>query len=115
MIKRILFVAICTLAFVGFSNSSSASNDVLKLRVVPLSHIQWQVVKDNVDTNGYYLVKEQNVLLVITNGLPEVEHLFPLIEDRLERNPLRLEGKRGKKDPYKPGPEPMPYVGQGGW
>ena len=115
MVKRLLFAAICTLAFIGFSDSFSISNDVLKLRVVPLSHIQWQAVKDNVDTNGYYHIKEQNVLLVITNGLPEVEHLFPLIEDQLERNPLRLEGKRGKKDPYKPGPEPVPYVGQGGW
>lgn len=112
MAKKLLFVAICTLAFIGFSDGNGASNDAPKLRVVPLSHIQWQVVKDNVDTNGYYRVKKQNVLLVITNGLPEVEHLFPLIEDRLERNPLRLEGKREKKNPYKPGPEPMPYAGQ---
>lgn len=110
MVKRLLFVAICALAFIGFSNNTS--NVALKLRVVQLSQIQWQVVKDNVDTNGYCHVKEQNVLLVITNGLPEVEHLFPLVQDRLERNPLRLEGKRKKKEPYMY--EPVPYVGQGG-
>lgn len=115
MTKSLLFAAICASAFIGFSNGDSASNDALKLRIVPLSHVQWQAVKDNVDTNGYYHVKEQNVLLVVTNGLPEIEYLFPLVEDRLERNPLRLEGRRGKKEPYRPGPEPMPYIGQGGW
>ena len=108
--KRFIAIILCIFAFVGFSG-----NEKQELRVVPLSNVQWQSIQNQVSTNGYCHIKEQNVLLVITNGLPEVEHLFPLIEDRLERNPLRLEGKRGKKDPYKPGPEPTPYVGQGGW
>ena len=81
-------------------------------KIIQLSKVEWESIKKAVDTNGYCRIANQNAAIVITNGLPEVEHLFPLIQDRLERNPLRLEEKRGKKDPYKPGPEPMPYAGQ---
>ena len=72
-------------------------------------------MKKCVDTNGYCGIPDQNAAIVITNGLPEIEYLLPRVDGMFERNPLRLEGRRGKKKPYRPGPEPMPYVGQGSW
>lgn len=82
-------------------------------KVVRLSAAEWDAVKRCVDTNGYCRIARQQTVIVITNGLPEVEHLFLLVQDKLERNPLRLEGKRKKKEPYML--EPAPYVGQEGW
>ena len=105
--KKILIsiFAVGALAF-AFGADQKKTED----KIVRLSAAEWDAVKRCVDTNGYCRIANQNVAIVITNGLPEVEHLFPLIEDRLERNPLRLEGKREKKEPYMP--EPIPYVGQ---
>ena len=91
------------------------AEDKTEEKIVQFSWIEWDAVKKTVDTNGYCRIANQNAVIVITNGLPEVEHLFPLVQDRLERNPLKLEGKRGKKKSCKPRPEPVPYVGQGGW
>lgn len=86
---------------------SSIFDDKVKPRYVPLSRTQWQSVQNQVNTNGWCHIKEQNVLLVITNGCPNVEHLLPLFPPKpeidLERNPLKLEGRRGKDM------EPMPY------
>ena len=96
-------------------SSVFAGIEKLEEKVLKFSWVEWDAVKKYVDTNGYCRIANQNVAIVITNGLPEVEHLFPLIQDRLERNSLKLEGKRGKKKPCKPKPEPVPYVGQGGW
>ena len=80
--------------------------------MLKFSWIEWDAVKKYVDTNGYCRITSQNAAIVITNDLPEVEHMFPLIQNRLERNALRLEGKREKKDLCKTGPEPVPYVEQ---
>ena len=103
------------IAIFGICTTVSSSNEELKLRVVPLSNAQWQLVKDQVNTNGYCHIKEQNVVLVITNGCPDVEHLLPvwnaIPETDLERNKLHMKGGRGKKSSIDI--EPMPYVGQG--
>lgn len=86
-----------------------SANDELKLRVVPLSISQWKSIQNQVNTNGWCHIKKQNVLIVITNGCPSVEYLLPMFplksEIDLERNPLNIEGKRGKDN------EPMPYQG----
>lgn len=90
--------------FPGFENAE------MKLRVVSMSAAQWQIVKNQVNTNGWCHIKEQNVMLVITNGCSEVEHVLPIFPPKpeidLERNPLKIEGRRGKDDK-----EPMPYQG----
>lgn len=91
-------------------SSVFAGIDKPEEKVLKFSRVEWDAVKKCIDTNGYCRIVNQNAAIVITNGLPEVEHLFSLIEDRLERNPLRLKGKRGKKEPYIL--EPVPYVGQ---
>ena len=113
--KKFIFAAvICVLVFLLKATSTSTSSDMQNLRVVPLSHAQWQSVKDQVNTNGYCYIKEQNVVLVITNGCPSIENFLPIWnnipEADLKRNKLHMKGKRGKKSPHV---ESMPYVGQG--
>lgn len=105
--KKLIMFMLC---FIG---AAFAGIEKPEEKVLKFSRVEWDAVKKCVDTNGYCRIVNQNAAIVITNGLPEVEHLFPLIEDRLERNPLRLEGKREKKEPYML--EPVLYVGQGGW
>ena len=106
MVKKIIpCLASCALAIMAF-----AEVDSLKMRVVPLSSVQWASVQNQVNTNGWCHIKEQNVMLVITNGCPNVEHLLPIFPPKpeidLERNPLHIKGRRGKDK------EPMPYQGQ---
>lgn len=48
-------------------------------KVLKFSRIEWDAVKKCIDTNGYCRITNQNAAIVITNGLPEVEHLFPLV------------------------------------
>ena len=100
--KILIFFTTCILSFALFSG-----NDELKLRVVPMSAAQWQSVQNQVNTNGWCHIKEQNVLLVITNGCPNVEHLLPIFPPKpeidLALNLLKIENKRGKDK------EPMPY------
>lgn len=107
--KNVIVFLVC-FACAAFADSAKPEEKVLKFSLV-----EWDAVKKYVDTNGYCRIANQNAAIVITNDLSEVEHLFPLIQDRLERNSLKLEGKRGKKKPCKPKPESVPYVGQGGW
>lgn len=99
MMKKVMFAILCTAMHV-IALSDNADNE-LKLRVVPFSHMQWQSINNQVSTNGYCHIKEQNVVLVITNGCPDVEHLLPvwnyIPEADLERNKLHVDGKRGKK------------------
>ena len=98
----------------GIDNQSSSTSEDAKLepRVVRLSPAKWASIQNQVNTNGWSYIKDQNVLLVLTNGCPGVEHLLPMIppqpEIDLERNPLKVEGKRGED-----GKEPMPYQDQG--
>ena len=102
--KILMYFAIYILTFAAFAV------DQLNLRVVPLNRIQWQSIQSQVNTNGWCHIKDQNVLLVITNGCPNIERLLPIFPPKpeidLERNPLKIEGKRGK------GREPAPYYGQ---
>ena len=108
--KRFIAIILCIFAFVGFSG-----NEKQELRVVPLSNVQWQSIQNQVSTNGYCHIKEQNVVLVITNGCPNIEYLLPVyqnVDNDLERNKLKLKGKRGDKPHYK---ESMPYAGQSIW
>lgn len=106
--KKFIAIIFCIFAFVGFSG-----NEKQELRVVPLSNVQWQSIQNQVSTNGYCHIKEQNVVLVITNGCPNVEHLLPIyqnVDNDLERNKLKLKGRRGDKHTQH---EPSPYFGQG--
>ena len=97
--KILIFFTACVLSFVLFSG-----NDELKLRVVPMSATHWQSVQNQVNTNGWCHIKEQNVLLVITNGCPTIEYLLPVffcpnwVIDDLERTPFNISGMyRNKK------------------
>ena len=45
-------------------------------RIVKLTPQKWNEVKCELDTKGIVKLKESNVVLVITNGLPNVEHWF---------------------------------------
>ena len=107
MIRKIIScLASCALAFVVLGNGNS-----LKMRVVPVSSVQWASIHNKMITNGWCHIKEQNVMLVITNGCPpNVEHLLPIFPPKpeidLEINPLHMKGRRGKDDK-----EPMPYQG----
>ena len=103
MIRKIIScLASCALAFVVLGNGNS-----LKMRVIPLSSVQWASIQNQMNTNGWCHIKEQNVMLVITNGCSEVEHALPIFPSKpeidLERNPLKIEGGREKDK------EPMPY------
>ena len=74
-------------------------------KVIQLSKIEWQAVKNSVDTNGYCRIVGQDAIIVITNGLPNIDviHWLPI-----GRGPE-------KKKKYERRYEPVPYVGQGGW
>lgn len=77
--------------------SSGFESTKMKLKVVLMNAAQWQTAKNQVDANGWCHIKEQNVILVITNGCSEVEHALPIFPPKpkidLERNPLNLEGE----------------------
>ena len=83
-------------------------------KIVRLSTAEWDAVKRCVDTNGYCRIAGQQTVIVITNGCPNVEYLLPVwnVDNDLERNKLKLKGRRGDKPPYR---EPMPYAGQSIW
>lgn len=84
-------------------------------RIIKLSVTEWNAVKKRIDASGYCQITDQHAVIIITNNCPNVERILPLILPKptvdLERNPLRLEGKRGdrrKKDDV----EPKLYFGQ---
>lgn len=70
-------------------------------KVIQLSKVEWQAVKNTVDTNGYCRIVGQDAVIVITNGLPNIDVIHQL---PIGRGPE-------KKKKY----EPVPYAGQGGW
>ena len=112
-----IFVLLACFAYAAFCAEVKVKNEEEKEdKIIQFSWIEWDAVKKRVDTNGYCRVENQHAVIVITNGLPEVEHLFPLIEDRLECSPLRLDGKREKNSRARRfNSEPVPYIGQGNW
>ena len=72
-------------------------------KVIQLSKVEWQAVKNTVDTNGYCRIVRQNAIIIITNNLPNIDviHWLPI--------------GRGLEKKHKRRYEPVPYVGQGGW
>ena len=106
--KKILIsiFAICVLVF-AFGADQKKPED----KVVRLSVAEWDAVKRCVDTNGYCRIAGQQTVIIITNGCQNVEYLLPVwnVDNDLERNKLKLKGRRGDKPPYR---EPMPYAGQ---
>lgn len=106
-ILTLIFIA-CALTF-----TFGAGEKDREERIVKLSLVEWDAVKKCVDTNGYCRIASQQTVIVITNGLPDVEHFLPFMsnapETDLGRNKLRLPGRRGTA----PRLEFVPYFGQG--
>ena len=94
----------CLLCFActAFSSEKNAEE-----KIVQFSKVEWESVKKCVDTNGYCRVENQNVVIVITNGLPNVEVIHHLPIGRMPDKNRNLDKYRRR--------EPLPYVGQGGW
>ena len=93
--KRTLVFLLCVVC------ASFYAADEIEEKIVQFSRIEWDSVKKTVDTNGYCRVENQNVVLVITNGLPDIEmiHHLPIgrmPEKRILERPRRF--------------EPLPYV-----
>ena len=90
-------------AFALFALSIGA----LPRRVVSVSIDEWRQIKMGVETNGYYDIKKDNVLIVVTNGLPSMDLVTsrPSLPSggrpRMMRRPLP-----------RPMREPGPYQGQ---
>lgn len=98
--KKIIVFALCLLGAV-LAGIDKKPED----KIIQLSKVEWQAVKNNVDTNGYCRIVGQDAIIVITNGLPNIDviHWLPI-------------GRRPeKKKKYERRYEPVPYVGQGGW
>ena len=100
MFKKII---ICMLAcnFLFLSLGANKRED----KIIQLSKVEWQAVKNSVDTNGYCRIVGQDAIIVITNGLPNIDVIHQL---PIGRGPE-------KKKKYERRYEPVPYVGQGGW
>lgn len=98
--KKIIVYALCLVSTV-FASIEKKPED----KIIQLSKIEWNAVKECVDTNGYCRIVGQNAIIVITNGLPNIDmiHWLPI-----GRGPE-------KKKKYERRYEPVPYVGQGGW
>ena len=113
--KKIMFTAMmCVFVFMAFCKSSS-TNDISNMTWMYMSKQQWEELKKRVDAKGASNIPNYNTGIVITNGLPNVEAVLPILnnlpDNNLERNKLHMPGRRG--DNKKPVcPEPMPYVGQ---
>lgn len=98
--KKMMIFALCLIGTV-FAGIDKRPEE----KVIQLNKTEWQAVKNSVDTNGYCRIVGQDAIIVITNGLPNIDviHWLP-IGRGLE-----------KKKKYERRYEPVPYVGQGGW
>ncbi len=115
IVAALAFLSISLLGETTEINASLIFNDKVNLRYVPLSRTQWQHMQSQMNSNGWCCIEEQNVILAITNGYPNIEcymFSFPPPKIDLERNPLRTTGKRGREKKHDDRKEPMPYVGQ---
>lgn len=107
-------VMMCVFAFMAFCKSSQ-TNDVSNTTWMYMSKQQWEELKKRIDAKGISKFPNYNAGIVITNGLPNVEAVLPilnnLLDNDLERNKLHMPGRRddNKKSVF---PEPMPYIGQ---
>ena len=93
--KRILVFLLCIVC------ASFYAADETEEKIVQFSRIEWDSVKKTVDTNGYCRVENQNVVLVITNGLPDIEMIHHL--------PIGRVPKKRNLEIYRRH-EPFPYV-----
>lgn len=80
-----------------------------------MSKQQWEELKKRIDAKGISKIPNYNAGIIITNRLPNVETMLPILnnlpDNDLELNKLHMPGRRG--DNKKPVClEPMPYVGQ---
>jgi hypothetical protein len=103
--KNILLVA--AIMFLGMvkAETNIKPSDTNDLHVIMVSKSQWTDIKNNVDTNGFCRIPDQHAAIVITNGLPDVELVVPM---------LRPIGRGADRNPYYNyrKQEPLPYVGQ---
>ena len=81
----------------GNSSNIRSTQKTPKTKIVELSSAEWSHIKKEMDKKGVYWIENQNVLLVLTNEVSEVEHI------------LTHGGNRQRERR----PEPMPYDGQG--
>jgi hypothetical protein len=72
--------------------------------IVLLSGEKWKFVKHEMDKKGICEIAEQNVVLVITNGLPEAKYFISTLLDE-DRN-FRRKDKKARSNN---GIEPIPY------
>lgn len=86
----------------GASDMSVVSTNS-ETRVVMLTSQKWDAAKREMDAKGMVKFDGENVVLVVTNGLPNVEHWF--IDGRM---PINFVGY-GHHAPRK---EPGGYMGQ---
>ena len=71
-------------------------------KVVKMSASEWDVVKTHVDSKGCHLFEQDNVLLVVTNGLPDVEWAMTNFPEPLGSWPksIVVPERRGEPGPY---------------
>lgn len=117
--KILIIVLAAALTMFGFSaednahtsakghQTSDATSNTNKVRIVLMSADEWEKVKKHVDTHGHYEFERQKVHLWVTNGV--VDALVP----RFTVPRDALNGYRGDSRKKKPvPPHPQPYAGQ---
>lgn len=99
MMKKMLACAVTCLLCAVFGGNGLTKE---KEKVIAFSSAEWKAVKECVDTNGYCRIASQNAMIVITNGLPNINviHWFP------------AGGANEKKKDKRRKDEPTPYSGQ---
>lgn len=98
-------VALLLSTFAVVAGTELKPADTNNVHVIRLSKLEWDNVRDCVETNGFCRIPSQNAAIVITNGLPDVELVVPI------HRPI---GRGPDKNPYYKHrrQEPLPYVGQ---
>lgn len=74
-IRLLALVALCSVLCMGAKDIAVVTTNA-KTKVVMLTPQKWSEVKHDLDTKGIVKLEESNVVLVITNGIPNVEHWF---------------------------------------
>ena len=103
------FMAVCV-ADVKNEKVDEERTDEKSMVVVPMSSTQWEQTKEQVDKEGYCLLEDKNVLLVITNGCPSITYFLP-IDLRINDNTLKIPELDEREDLYLY-KEPLPYYWQ---
>lgn len=74
-----------------------------KDKIISLSSLEWNYVKTSIDTNGWCKLPSYSIVVVVTNGLIDVEHALPLF-------PPMAETYHPDKKTEKIEKEPRPYA-----